>query len=83
MHEWPLFRSSITPQSDASGAKPTLTVRPHADISIALSTPTGLYTPTLQKVDTHSIYALASQLRHISHLGRLTPSGLVCATRAS
>ncbi|KAJ3493470.1 hypothetical protein NLJ89_g11012 [Agrocybe chaxingu] len=50
MIEWPLFRSSITPRTDPS-AKPTLTVRPNADISIALSTPTGLYTPTLQGVN--------------------------------
>lgn len=84
MIEWPLFRASITPFSKSSVSepdtgKPTLTIRPHADISIALSTPTGLYTPTLQRVNTHSVYSLASQLRHISHLGRLTPSGLTPA----
>ncbi|CAL1696881.1 unnamed protein product [Somion occarium] len=49
MLEWPLFRSSITPSTSTSD-KPTLTVRPNADISIALSTPTGLYTPTLQRI---------------------------------
>ncbi|OBZ78609.1 Lipoamide acyltransferase [Grifola frondosa] len=58
---------------------PTLSVRPHADISIALSTPTGLYTPTIQRVDTHSIYSLASQLKHLSYLGRQIPSGLTPA----
>jgi len=48
MIEWPLFRSSITPKSaDAPNAKESLTIRPGADISIALTTPTGLYTPTL------------------------------------
>lgn len=81
MIEWPLFRSSITPTSSASdpqnsNSKPTLTIRPHADISIALSTPTGLYTPTIQSANTHSIYSLAAQLKHLSHLGRQTPSGL-------
>ncbi|TDL22404.1 CoA-dependent acyltransferase [Rickenella mellea] len=81
MIEWPLFRSSITPVSRSSvsepgSGKPSLTVRPHADISIALSTPNGLYTPTLQRVNIHSVYSIASQLRHLSHLGRLTPSGL-------
>lgn len=80
MQEWPLFRSSITPSwSAASSEKPTVTLRPHADINIALSTPTGLYTPTLQRVDTHSVYSLASQLKHISHLGRQVPSGLTPA----
>ncbi|KAI0809152.1 2-oxoacid dehydrogenases acyltransferase-domain-containing protein [Irpex lacteus] len=81
MVEWPLFRSSITPQSSspAESSKPTLTLRPHADINIALSTPTGLYTPTLQRVDTHSVYSLASQLKHLSHLGRQVPSGLTPA----
>lgn len=74
MLEWPLFRSSITPACNES--KPTLTIRPNADISIALSTPTGLYTPTLQGVNTQSIYALSSQLKHLSHLGRQTPCGL-------
>jgi 2-oxoisovalerate dehydrogenase E2 component (dihydrolipoyl transacylase) len=79
MLEWPLFRSSITPLSVDAAAKPTLTVRPHADISIALSTPTGLYTPTLQRVDASSIYALSSRLKHISNLGRQTPCGLTPA----
>ncbi|KAJ8455017.1 hypothetical protein ONZ45_g19080 [Pleurotus djamor] len=78
MLEWPIFRSSITPNS-TSDAKPTLTIRPHADISIALSTPSGLYTPTIQRVNTHTMYSLASQLKHLSHLGRQTPCGLTPA----
>ncbi|KAF4566521.1 hypothetical protein EYR36_011952 [Pleurotus pulmonarius] len=78
MAEWPIFRSSITPYTP-EGSKPTLTIRPHADISVALSTPTGLYTPTLQRADTHSIYSLASQLKHLSSLGRQIPCGLTPA----
>lgn len=80
MIQWPLLRSSITPLSATHAAdpktKPTLTVRPHADISIALSTPTGLYTPTLRSVDRTSIYELSSTLKHLSHLGRQIPSAL-------
>ncbi|KAF8168548.1 CoA-dependent acyltransferase [Crassisporium funariophilum] len=78
MIEWPLFRSSITPPSSsgAVSSKPSLTIRPQADISIALSTPTGLYTPTLQAVNDQSIYSLSAQLKHLSHLARQTPSGL-------
>ena len=53
-----------------------MTLRPCADISIALSTPTGLYTPTLQAVDRQSVYALAAQLKHVSHLGRQVPCAL-------
>ncbi|KAI0259313.1 2-oxoacid dehydrogenases acyltransferase-domain-containing protein [Gloeopeniophorella convolvens] len=83
MHAWPLFRASITPGSASAGAgaggKPTLSVRPHADISIALSTPTGLYTPTLRRVDAHSAYSLASALRHVAHLGRQVPCALTPA----
>ncbi|EKM60651.1 uncharacterized protein PHACADRAFT_246690 [Phanerochaete carnosa HHB-10118-sp] len=80
MLEWPLFRSSIMPSwNAASGEKPTLTLRSHADINIALSTPTGLYTPTLQRVDAHNVYALAAQLKHLSHLGRQIPCGLTPA----
>ncbi|KAF8798356.1 CoA-dependent acyltransferase [Phlegmacium glaucopus] len=75
MIEWPIFRSSITPSSSDT-SKPTLTIRPQADISIALSTPTGLYTPTLQSVNTQSIYSLSAQLKHLSHLGRQTPCAL-------
>ncbi|TRM63036.1 2-oxoacid dehydrogenases acyltransferase-domain-containing protein [Schizophyllum amplum] len=75
MLDWPIFRASITPDA-APDAKPTLTVRPRADISIALSTPTGLYTPTLQGVDGQSVYSLASSLRRLSHLGRQVPCGL-------
>ena len=85
MNEWPLFRSSIIPPLAEEGAKssksgsegrPTLTVRPQTDISVALTTPTGLYTPTLQDVSSHSIYSLASALAHLSALGRRTPCGL-------
>ncbi|KAL5518395.1 hypothetical protein ACEPAH_77 [Sanghuangporus vaninii] len=81
MHEWPLLRSSITPgsnsaETDTGSAKPTLTVRPHTDISIALSTPSGLYTPTIQRVSSHSVYSIASRLSHLSALGRRTPCGL-------
>ena len=76
MLEWPLFRSSITP---SSASKPTLTFRPHADISIALSTPTGLYTPTIQSVDNLSVYTLAARLKHLSHLGRQVPCALTPA----
>ncbi|KAH9963595.1 hypothetical protein BC827DRAFT_1266371 [Russula dissimulans] len=80
MHAWPLFRSSITPGwTSKSDSKPTLTLRPHADISIGLSTPTGLYTPTLHAVDTHSVYSLASALKHVAHLGRQVPSALTPA----
>jgi len=77
MLEWPIFRSSITPQTSTfESSKPTLTIRPNADISIALSTPSGLYTPTIQSVNTQSIYTLSSQLKHLSHLGRQTPCTL-------
>ncbi|VDB85092.1 unnamed protein product [Peniophora sp. CBMAI 1063] len=76
MSEWPLFRSSLT--SGWEG-KPTMTLRPHADIAIALSTPTGLYTPVLQRVDTQPVYTLASELRRVAHLGRQTPSALTPA----
>ncbi|TFK48065.1 CoA-dependent acyltransferase [Heliocybe sulcata] len=80
MSEWPLFRASISPRPlSAPQAKPTLTIRPSADISIALSTPTGLYTPTLQRVDAHTVFSLAAQLKHLSHLGRQTPCGLTPA----
>ncbi|PPR06544.1 hypothetical protein CVT26_000722 [Gymnopilus dilepis] len=78
MIEWPLFRSSLTPSSSTSTdtSKPSLTVRPNADIAVALSTPTGLYTPTLQSANTHTIYSLAAQLKYLSHLGRQVPCGL-------
>src|SRR5208283_1942461 len=82
MLEWPLFRSSITsipethmPSSNAN-AKPMLTIRQHADISIALSTPTGLYTPTIVNTNTYSVYTLAARLAHLAHLGRQTPCAL-------
>jgi 2-oxoisovalerate dehydrogenase E2 component (dihydrolipoyl transacylase) len=78
MQAWPLFRSSITPDT-APGAKPTLTVRPGADIAVALSTPTGLYTPTLRSVERESAYALAASLRALAHRGRQVPSGLTPA----
>ena len=83
MAEWPLFRSSITPQTSLPPSsppqKPSLTIRSGADISIALSTPTGLYTPTIRNVSAHSVYSLASTLKHLSYLGRQVPCGLTPA----
>ncbi|KAF9042384.1 2-oxoacid dehydrogenases acyltransferase-domain-containing protein [Panaeolus papilionaceus] len=80
MEEWPLFRSSITPGStnpeSASKGKPTLTVRASTDLTLALSTPTGLYTPTLGAVSGLSVYGIASTLANLSHLGRQIPCGL-------
>jgi 2-oxoisovalerate dehydrogenase E2 component (dihydrolipoyl transacylase) len=76
MMEWPIFRASLTPASSNSGDKPTLNLRPHTDISLALSTPTGLYTPTLARVDEVPIYALASQIAHLAYLGRQVPCRL-------
>ncbi|KIK41275.1 hypothetical protein CY34DRAFT_806216 [Suillus luteus UH-Slu-Lm8-n1] len=76
MMAWPVLRSSITPGSANGGGKPTLTIRPHADIAVALSTTTGLYTPVIPRADTHSIYSLSSQLKHLSFLGRQVPCAL-------
>ncbi|KAG8736128.1 hypothetical protein FRC10_009660, partial [Ceratobasidium sp. 414] len=78
MMEWPVMRMHINPSSDPSG-KPTLTIRPAADISIALSTPTGLYTPTLLGLNTTSPYTIAGNLARLAYLGRQTPSGLTLA----
>jgi len=70
MMEWPLFRSSITPKlEEEEKAKPTLTVRPGTDIAVALSTPTGLYTPTLTGVNMSSVYDIQSKLKHLQYLG--------------
>jgi 2-oxoisovalerate dehydrogenase E2 component (dihydrolipoyl transacylase) len=79
MYTWPLFRSSITPGSVSNGSKPTLTLRPRSDICIALSTPTGLYTPTVRAVDTYSVYNLAATLKHLAYLGRQVPCALTPA----
>ncbi|KAJ7197738.1 2-oxoacid dehydrogenases acyltransferase-domain-containing protein [Mycena pura] len=85
MMDWPLFRASITPTpapapaanaKAGASAKPTLTVRPHADIALALATPTGLYTPLLRATDTRSVFGLASDVAHLSALGRRVPCGL-------
>ncbi|KAG9092835.1 hypothetical protein FS749_015408 [Ceratobasidium sp. UAMH 11750] len=78
MMEWPVMRTHINPSSDPSG-KPTLTIRPAADISIALSTPTGLYTPTLLGINAASPYTIAGKLARLAYLGRQTPSGLTPA----
>ena len=68
MLEWPLFRSSITPNVEEK-VKPTLTVRSGTDIAVALSTPTGLYTPTLTGVNMSSVYDIQSKLKHLQFLG--------------
>ncbi|KAF8123119.1 CoA-dependent acyltransferase [Boletus edulis] len=77
MMEWPILRASITPTTDANAdKKPTLTIRPTADITLALSTPTGLYTPTIGAAQTLSMHGLASRVAHLAHLGRQVPCGL-------
>ena len=78
MQDWPLFRSSISypGTGDSPASKPSLVVRPHSDIAIALSTPTGLYTPTIHAVDTKTAYELMGELRRLSNLGRTIPHSL-------
>lgn len=77
MMDWPLFRASITPTSDAdANSKPTLTIRPTADVTLALSTPTGLYTPTIGAAHMLSIHGLNSRVAHLAYLGRQVPCGL-------
>lgn len=79
MLEWPVFRSTITSGTAnmaESGSKPTLTLRSNADISVALSTPTGLYSPTIQSVDKLNAYEIMGELKRLQNLGRQVPSGL-------
>ncbi|KAF8509599.1 CoA-dependent acyltransferase [Hysterangium stoloniferum] len=77
MLEWPLFRSSISsPPNSSPNQKPSLTIRPHADIAVALSTPSGLYTPTLTAVDTLNAYDIMGRLRRLQYLGRQIPCAL-------
>lgn len=60
----PLFLCTLS-----SSATPALLPRTSHDISLALSAPTGgLFTPLLPSVDTHSPFALASQIAHLQHL---------------
>lgn len=75
MLEWPVFRTTITPNAETN-TKPSLTLRSGADISVALSTPTGLYSPTIQSVDRLSAYEIMGELRRLQNLGRQVPSGL-------
>ncbi|XP_006457510.1 hypothetical protein AGABI2DRAFT_196179, partial [Agaricus bisporus var. bisporus H97] len=75
MMEWPLFRGSITPELPEN-AKPTLTIRSGADIALALSTPTGLYTPTLTGINGNSVFDIQAKLKNLQHLGRQIPCGL-------
>jgi len=70
MMEWPLLRSSIT----SSSPKPTVTIRPQADISIGISTPSGLFSPTIQRVDGMNAFEIMGELRRLSNLGRRTPT---------
>ena len=76
MMEWPLFRSSLTSISSKDNTKPTLTIRPAADLTLALSTPTGLYTPTISSAQSLSLHALASRISQLAYLGRQVPCAL-------
>jgi len=74
MQEWPIFRSSLNPRTNGD-ERPSLTIRPHADIAIAVSTSTGLYTPVIQAVDTKNPYEIMGELRRFQTLGRQSPAG--------
>ncbi|KAJ7268557.1 2-oxoacid dehydrogenases acyltransferase-domain-containing protein [Mycena rebaudengoi] len=82
MMDWPLFRASIAPSPSPSipstpkSNSRHLTIRPHADIAPALSTPSGLYTSVLRAVDTRTPNALASQIAELAALGRAVPPAL-------
>ncbi|EJT99090.1 CoA-dependent acyltransferase [Dacryopinax primogenitus] len=92
MLEWPLFRSTVAPTSSPASLttssttpasssptatdRPSLLVRPNADISLALSTPTGLYTPTLFAANQLSPYELQGRITRLARLGRTVPSQL-------
>lgn len=77
MMEWPLFRASLTSSSSKdTNTKPTLTIRPTADVTLALSTPTGLYTPTIPSTQSLSLHALTSRISHLAYLGRQVPCAL-------
>jgi len=76
MVEWPLFRSAINYPNPQTTDKPSLTIRPTADISIALSTPSGLYTPTLADVTGRSAFAIQGELKRLANLGRQIPCAL-------
>lgn len=43
---------------------------------MALSTPTGLYSPTIQSVDKLNAYEIMGELKRLQNLGRQVPSGL-------
>jgi hypothetical protein len=68
MMDWPSFRGSITFEL-LENARPALTIRAGADIALALSTPTGLYTPMLTSVNGNSVYDIQTRLRNLQHLG--------------
>jgi 2-oxoisovalerate dehydrogenase E2 component (dihydrolipoyl transacylase) len=77
MYRCPLFRSSITLESISSGNRSALTVRPHSDISIALSTPRGYM--RRQFVPWTRTLCTASALQHLAYPGRQGPSTLTPA----
>lgn len=59
-----------SPPSSAPAAQPHLSRRANCDISIALSTPSGLLTPTLPRVNLTSIYDLSSRIVQLSTRAR-------------
>lgn len=74
MQEWAVFRATINYPSTKE-QKPTITIRPSSDIAIAVSTPTGLYTPVIQSVDQKTPYEIMGELRRLQDLGRRVPCG--------
>lgn len=68
----PLFRSTL---SGSSADDLSLNQRSSCDISIALSTPSGLFTPLVPAVETMNAWEVASWIARLQTVARRTPKG--------
>ena len=68
LHDFPLLNARFSVPSSGS---PTVTLRPQHNISLAISSPSGLVVPVLKAVQTKSILEIATEIREINELAQL------------
>lgn len=71
LSEYPLFRSTL----NSSPNELSFSQRSSCDVSIALSTSSGLFTPLIPNVESMNVFAVASWIAKLQLAARGTPKG--------
>ena len=77
IYRFPILNARV--DVDPSNSKPTLLLRSHHNIGVAMDTPQGLLVPVIKNVGSLNILSIASELSRLqglAHQGKLSPSDM-------